>query len=86
MKEREGWESQSRDMYSIGIVILEVIVGTEMVIMAKNEGSVAGLLNNLETYLDESTIALLRYLIQDEDYLDIRAFIEKNLNDESIQI
>jgi hypothetical protein len=86
MKEREGWESQSRDMYSIGIIILEVIVGTDIVIMTKNEGYMDGLLGNLEMYLDDSTMALLRYLIQDDDHVDIRAFIENKLTDESIQI
>lgn len=83
MKEREAWESQSRDMHSIGVVILEVIVGTELVIMAKNEDYMAKLLNDLEMYLDEETMALLRYLIQDDGHVDIRAFVENKLSDQS---
>jgi serine/threonine protein kinase len=53
MKEREAWESQTRDIYSIGIVILEILVGTEMVIMAKNPIIMSKLIGDLEDYLNE---------------------------------
>jgi hypothetical protein len=80
MKEREQWESQTRDIYSIGIVILEILVGTEMVIMTKNAISLTKLIGDLEDYLDEQTFALLKNLIFDVGDLDKRGFIETYLS------
>jgi hypothetical protein len=53
LKEREQWESHARDMYSIGVVILEIIVGTEMAIMTKRPLGLIKLLSDLTDYLDE---------------------------------
>jgi hypothetical protein len=52
LQERECWEIQSRDMYSVGVVILEIIVGTELVIMSKKPFYLNKLLSDLGDYLD----------------------------------
>jgi serine/threonine protein kinase len=86
MKEREAWESQTRDIYSIGIVILEILVGTEMVIMAKNPIILSKLIGDLEDYLDEQTMALLKDLIFDVGDMDKKGFIETHLSDGIMKI
>jgi hypothetical protein len=68
-------------MYSIGIVILEIIVGTELTIMTKRPLYLTKLLSDLTEYLDEETMALLNHLILDKEEVDIPAFIDSHLSD-----
>lgn len=71
LKERESWEPYARDMYSIGVIILEVLAGTELVIMSRETTGISGLLQDLEDYLDLKTMALLNYLIRDHEEINI---------------
>jgi hypothetical protein len=67
-------------------VILEILVGTEMVVMTKNAISLSKLIGDLEDYLDEQTMALLKNLIFDIGDMDIRGFIETYLSDGIMKI
>jgi hypothetical protein len=80
LKEREHWETQARDMYSIGVVILEIIVGTELAIMTKRPLGLTKLLSDLIDYVDKDTMALLNYLILDKDEVDLKVFIQSHLS------
>ena len=66
-----------KDRYSVGIVILEILVGTELVISARVEELVEKLVDDCETYLDLEMTRLIRYLILDEGQFNISEYVKK---------
>ena len=50
----------------MGVIILEILVGTELVLAARNEELVEQLLDDCSPYLDGATEHLLRHLILHE--------------------
>ena len=66
-----------KDRYSIGIVILEILAGSDLVIMANGEELVAQLLRDLFDYLSPATLGLLQYLIFNEHAVNVQAFIDQ---------
>ena len=60
------------DFWSVGIVIFEIIAGTELVIPAVTATEVEVLLQMCEPHMDEETVQLLQHLLFDahEGYLD----------------
>ena len=52
------------DMYAIGAVILEIIVGTEIIIMIKSYADMKKLVNLCANYIDEETVKVLKSLLQ----------------------
>ena len=65
-----------KDRYSVGIIILEILVGTEPVLAARHEELVEQLLDDCSPYLDRATELLLRHLILHEGNSNIDAFMK----------
>jgi hypothetical protein len=64
------------DRLSVGMVILEMLVGTDLMITATLEGLQDKLLKDCQGYFDKATGSLLRYLILDDDWFDIETYIQ----------
>jgi hypothetical protein len=54
---------QVKDRFSVGMVILEIIVGTEPVINATFEDLLQKLIQDVSAFLDNATLKVLRYLL-----------------------
>jgi hypothetical protein len=64
------------DRLSVGMVILEMLVGTDLMITATLKELQDKLLQDCQGYFDKATGSLLRYLILDDDWFDIETYIE----------
>ena len=65
-----------KDMYSVGIIILEILVGTDLILAAHCEQQIDFLLQNCSEYLGPSSAALLQHLIFFEHKIDVRYFAD----------
>ena len=65
--------SPELDYWSVGVVILEILAGTELVITATSASKIRDLLRLCEQHLDSSTVSLLKHLLfgANEDYLEV---------------
>jgi hypothetical protein len=68
--------SSHKDYYSVGIIILEILVGTDIVIPATTEVHLEKMYQDCCAYLDSNTQGLLSYLIFDENVININTYIE----------
>jgi hypothetical protein len=64
------------DRFSVGIIILEILAGSDLILAATNEELQTKLLIDCQVYLDAATGSLLRYLILDKRYVDIETYIK----------
>lgn len=64
------------DQFSIGMIFLEILIGTELVINATNEELQNKLVVDCCCYFDQATTSLLRYLIFDEEYVDVETYVQ----------
>ena len=60
-----------KDRHSVGIIMLEILVGTELVMAAILESQVEDIVDDCYQYLDPATAKVLRYLILHEGVLDL---------------
>ena len=67
------------DMWSIGIIILEVLVGPELVLQADASDAVEGLLDSCKDYIDASTLDLLEDMLFHYGDPDLDHYCEKVL-------
>ena len=65
-----------KDRYSIGIVILEILVGSELLFAANTEELVEKLLDDCTPYFDSDVTTLLRILILNEANIDIGIYVD----------
>ena len=65
-----------KDKYSIGVIIFEILVGTDLMIGANDENEVALLLEYCFPYLDPATQSLLQFLIFNEHRIDVQMYID----------
>jgi hypothetical protein len=71
-----------KDRFSVGVIILEMLVGTDLVIAATLEELLNKLLYDCCPYLDAETYKVLSYLILDEDEIDLDAYIRHYISSE----
>jgi hypothetical protein len=71
-----------KDRFSVGVIILEMLVGTDLFIAATLEELLKKLLLDCCPYLDPETYKVLCYLILDEDEVDFNAFINNFITNE----
>lgn len=77
---RIGSKNFTLDNWSIGMVLLEILVGTEIVIMIKGTDCVEDILDILERYLDWGTLKLLEYLLLFRGAVDAATYIKEYLD------
>jgi hypothetical protein len=75
-----------KDHYSIGITLLEIYIGTDLIVPAVTECQLEKLFQDVAPYLEPATICLLKQLIFDDDPINIEAFIELSLDGEGESI
>jgi hypothetical protein len=71
-----------KDRFSVGVIILEMLIGTDLVIAATLEELLKKLLYDCCPYLDPETYKVLSYLILDEDEVDLNAYIKNDITSE----
>ena len=65
-----------KDRYSLGMIILEILLGSELVLAAQTEELVEKLLDDCSTYLDGATQALLWFLTLYVGELNLKDFVD----------
>jgi hypothetical protein len=65
---------QVKDRFSVGIIILETIVGTEPVINATFEDLLQKLIQDISSYLDPATLKVLKYLLFNESHACLKTY------------
>ena len=79
------------DHWSVGVVILEILAGTELVIPANTTAKIRNLLLQCSEYLDVKTVHLLEHLLFGEhhdyleDYLNVTLKLSPNIVKEDIR-
>ena len=68
------------DHWSLGVIIMEVLLGPEMVLSCECHSAIEMLLKDCEEYLDQTTVDLLKYLLFSEGKVDLPQYIEKTLD------
>ena len=61
-----AWVSQPQgfiDECSIGVVLLELVVGPELVLYAKNSEDIRGILIDCKQYIDDSFLKLVESMV-----------------------
>ena len=76
-----GFKSNWNDQWTIGIIMLEVIVGTEIVLELFDFAEVGELLSYLEEYLETGLNRMLNTLLLADIFLDIAEFVNENLEE-----
>ena len=78
-RDREKYEKHAREYYAIGVIILEIMIGTEFVMVATHEGMMRRLVENVAAYIDKETYVLLEWLILDEGVVGIKRYVDEVL-------
>ena len=68
------------DFWAIGIVIIEIIAGTDVTLPLINMDNVEEMLDILEETIDEGTYRLLKYLLMCEPVITIDHYINEDLD------
>ena len=68
-----------RDQWSIGMIVLEVLVGTEAVIPLSSVQEVEELLECVEEYVDAPTIRILKSLLIHSVVADVEGYVQEEL-------
>jgi len=74
------------DQWSVGMLILEVLVGTEAVMATETCSDVQGLVEAAADYIDPATRALLGYLLLDGPSVDLADYVTRSLDASSMCI
>ena len=64
-----------QDRFSVGVVLLEILIGTDFIITAKNEYQLEKLLQDCSQYFDTATATVLDYLIFDEGHANLETYV-----------
>jgi hypothetical protein len=67
--------SSHKDNYSIGITILEILVGTDIVLSATTECHLEKMFQDCCSYLDAATQTLLGYLIFERGHINLKDYM-----------
>jgi hypothetical protein len=68
---------QVKDLFSVGVIVLETIVGTEPVINATFDNLLEKLIQDFSSYLDPATLKVLKYLLFNESYACLKTYINE---------
>ena len=77
----EKWALNSPilDMHSLGVILLEIIAGTEVVLSCRDEQSLDELITECEDFIDKDTVKLLHQLIREHKDDLLKPYVEKVL-------
>ena len=67
------------DMHSLGVIILEVIAGTEVILSCRGADTVVQLIKECEEHIDKDTIKLLDRLVREHNDDLLEPYLEKVL-------
>lgn len=78
----QNWRQRNvvADTWGIGVTILEVLVGSELVLDAHRYGFFDTVLKDCGHYIDTQTYQVLDYLIFSEGNVDVDAYVKRNLS------
>ena len=76
-----GSKALTIDRFAVGVIITEIIVGTDLVIPMNYEKRVEDMFAVLEDYLDDGTTLLLNHLLLSEKRITIKEYIYNDLVD-----
>ena len=68
-----------RDYWSIAIIILDILFGTEVVIPLFNHRQIVDLLDAIEDYVDPPTHRILKGLLVDDVEIDVEGYVQFEL-------
>lgn len=71
-----------QDRYSVGIVILEMLIGTDLIITAKTQCQLEKLLKDCSQYFDPATMTVLEFLIFDEGHANLESYVNDYVHGE----
>jgi hypothetical protein len=71
--------SPLRDLWSIGIVLLEIFIGTAIVVTYKEFGQLRRILSECERYLDPEIYELIESLLFEQGDINLGDFVNKKL-------
>jgi hypothetical protein len=66
-----------QDRYSVGVIFLEMLVGTDIMLTAKMEYQLERLITDCSPYLDIATVGVLEYLILDKSYKGLETYVQE---------
>ena len=66
-------------MWSIGMVMLEIILGPELTMSLRSYDDVEELLQTCEEYIDVKTYNVLEYMLFDLGVVDLKDYIRNHL-------
>jgi serine/threonine protein kinase len=72
------------DNWSVGIIILEILAGTEVVTPINSFNSAEKALTDCEPYLDKATFKLLLFLILCDEHVDLGQYLACSSQDEAL--
>ena len=74
------------DTWSVAVVILEILVGSEFLVLAKTHESILWLLHHAEPYIDQELYSFLEEMLNDGFFDKASAFVQKSNDNNSIVI
>ena len=70
-------ESHFWDQWSVGVVILEVLVGTDLILVANTYEKVVKLFNDSIEFIDDSFGTMIKGLLFDDCYFDLESAAQR---------
>ena len=71
------------DFWSVGVIILEILVGSQLILSCRDYDEIVSLMNGCKEYLDPQLHQLLQILMIEGEPQDLQYFLDEVLNDQS---